>query len=65
MDFKHNITVEDVRHSLKQIDANHDGKITKRELFNALKMILGTNKPGTPKKEPNLPFEQQRIQQIQ
>lgn len=30
MDFKHDITVEDVRYSLKQIDANNDGKVTKR-----------------------------------
>lgn len=50
MNFKHAVTMEDVRHSLKQIDANHDGKVTKRELYNALKMILGVNKQGNNKK---------------
>ena len=50
MNYKHNVTVEDARHSLKQIDANRDGKITKRELLNALKVMLGGNKPGTANK---------------
>lgn len=44
MNFKHDITVEDVRYSIKQIDVNNDGKVTKRQLFNALKVILGANK---------------------
>jgi hypothetical protein len=30
MNFKHDITVEDVKYSIKQIDTNKDGKITKR-----------------------------------
>ena len=50
MNFKHNVTMEDVKHSLKQIDANHDGKVTKRELYNALKSILGGNNGGGNKK---------------
>lgn len=58
MNFKHNVTMEDVRLSLKHIDTNHDGKVTKRELYNALKVILGVNKPGTARKEPNQPYDQ-------
>ena len=57
MGFKHNVTIEDVRYSIKHIDANSDGKVTKRELYNALKVILGGNKPATAKREENLPFE--------
>lgn len=61
MNFKHDITVEDVKYSIKQIDTNKDGKITKRQLFNALKVILETNKQKQ-RKEPNLPFQQPKIQ---
>jgi Ca2+-binding EF-hand superfamily protein len=60
MNFKHNVTMEDVKHSLKQIDANHDGKVTKRELYNALKVIIGGGKPSTGRKEANLPYEQNK-----
>jgi Ca2+-binding EF-hand superfamily protein len=50
MNFKHNVTIEDVKHSLKQIDSNHDGKVTKRELYAALKLIIGGGKPNTARK---------------
>jgi Ca2+-binding EF-hand superfamily protein len=30
MNFNHNVSMEDVKYSLKQIDANNDGKVTKK-----------------------------------
>lgn len=60
------ISIQDAKHSFKQIDINGDGRVTKTELLVALRQILSTdNAQGRPNINTPRPIKNMDVQKPQ